>query len=56
MFREAKVHDRAVALMAPGKVDLNPSITVTFGFADPIAAFERLAEGRAADVKTQILM
>ena len=56
VFRYANVYDRAVGLMASGKVDLKPLITATYGFEQSIAAFERAAEGRPADVKTQILM
>ena len=56
VFRYANVYDRAVGLMASGKVDLKPLITANYGFDDSIAAFERAAEGRPGDVKTQILM
>ena len=56
VFRYANVYDRAVGLMASGKVDLKPLITANYGFEDSIAAFERAAEGRPGDVKTQILM
>ena len=56
VFRYANVYDRAVALMASGKVDLKPLITANYGFDQSIAAFERAAEGRSGDVKTQILM
>jgi D-xylulose reductase len=35
-------------------VDLKPLITETFPFEKSIAAFERAAEGRPADVKLQI--
>jgi D-xylulose reductase len=54
VFRYAHQYDRAIALMASGKVDLKPLITETFGFEDSIAAFERAAEGRPQDVKLQI--
>lgn len=56
VFRYANVYDRAINLMASGKVDLRPLITASYGFEDSIAAFERAAEGRPGDVKTQILM
>ena len=56
VFRYANVYDRAIALMASGKVDLKPLVTANYGFEDAIAAFERAAEGRPGDVKTQILM
>ncbi|MGZ9809344.1 NAD(P)-dependent alcohol dehydrogenase [Pseudoroseicyclus sp. H15] len=54
VFRYANVFDRAVALIASGKVDLKPLISETFAFADSVAAFERAAEGRPTDVKLQI--
>lgn len=54
VFRYANVYDRAIDLMASGKVDLKPLITETFTFDDSIKAFERAAEGRPTDVKLQI--
>lgn len=54
VFRYANNFDRALNLIASGKVDLKPLITDTFGFADAIAAFERAAKGLPADVKLQI--
>jgi D-xylulose reductase len=54
VFRYANVYDRAIAMIASGKVDLKPLITHTYGFEDSITAFERAAEGRPADVKLQI--
>ena len=56
VFRYANVFDRALAMIASGKVDLKPLITETFPFDDSVAAFERAAEGRPADVKLQITM
>ena len=56
VFRYANVFDRALAMIASGKVDLKPLISHTYAFKDSIAAFERAAEGRAADVKLQIKM
>ena len=56
VFRYAHQYDRAIALIASGKVDLKPLITETFPFEKSIFAFERAAEGRPADVKLQILM
>jgi D-xylulose reductase len=56
VFRYANVYDRAIAMIASGKVDLKPLISETFGFAESIAAFERAAEGRPGDVKLQIKM
>lgn len=54
VFRYAHQYDRAIALMASGKVDLRPLITETFAFEDSVRAFERAAEGRPGDVKLQI--
>jgi len=54
VFRYANVYDRAIAMIASGKVDLKPLVTETYGFEDSIAAFERAAEGRPGDVKLQI--
>jgi D-xylulose reductase len=54
VFRYANVFDRALNLIASGKVDLKPLISETFGFEDSIGAFERAASGRANDVKLQI--
>ena len=54
VFRYANVYDRAIELMASGKIDLKPLISETFAFDDSIKAFERAAEGRPTDVKLQI--
>lgn len=54
VFRYANVYDRAIAMIASGKVDLKPLISETFRFDESIAAFERAAEGRPGDVKLQI--
>jgi D-xylulose reductase len=56
VFRYANVYDRAIAMIASGKVDLKPLITETFAFEESIGAFERAAEGRPGDVKLQIVM
>ncbi|SCY92702.1 NAD(P)-dependent alcohol dehydrogenase [Paracoccus tibetensis] len=56
VFRYANVYDRAIALIAAGKVDLKPLISATVPFANSIAAFDRAAEGRESDVKIQIEM
>ena len=56
VFRYANVFDRALALIAAGKVDLKPLVSGTYPFADAVAAFERAAEGRPADVKLQIVV
>ena len=54
VFRYANVFDRALAMIASGKVDLKPLVSETFPFENSIAAFERAAEGRPGDVKLQI--
>ena len=54
VFRYANVFDRALQMIASGKVDLKPLISETFPFEQSIAAFERAAEGRSTDVKLQI--
>jgi D-xylulose reductase len=54
VFRYANVFDRALAMIASGKVNLKPLISHTFSFEDSVTAFERAAEGRPDDVKLQI--
>ncbi len=54
VFRYANVFDRALTMIASGKVHLMPLISETFTFDQSIAAFERAAEGRPKDVKLQI--
>lgn len=56
VFRYANVFDRALNLIASGKVDLKPLISATFSFEDSIKAFDRAVEGRPADVKLQITL
>ncbi|HEX8711298.1 MAG TPA: NAD(P)-dependent alcohol dehydrogenase [Terracidiphilus sp.] len=56
IFRYANVYPRAVALLASGKVDLKPLVSAVFPFEKSIAAFERAAESRPADVKLQIVV
>ncbi|MCA1334586.1 NAD(P)-dependent alcohol dehydrogenase [Pseudooceanicola marinus] len=56
VFRYANVYDRAIALMASGKVDLTPLISGTIPFEDSIAGFDRAVEARDTDVKLQIAM
>lgn len=56
VFRYAHQYDRAIALMASGRVDLKPLISETFAFEDSIKAFERAVEARPTDVKLQIRM
>lgn len=54
VFRYANVFDRAVELIASGKIDLKPLISATIDFEESIKAFERAAEQRPGDVKLQI--
>ncbi|MVS98410.1 NAD(P)-dependent alcohol dehydrogenase [Devosia marina] len=54
VFRYAHQYDRAIALIASGKVDLKPLISETFAFEDSKAAFDRAVEARPTDVKLQI--
>jgi len=54
VFRYANVYDRAIALIASGKVDLRPLISATLPFDKSVAAFERAVEARPTDVKIQI--
>ena len=56
IFRYANVFDRALELIASGKVDLKPLVSGTFPFADGVSAFERAAEARPGDVKLQIAL
>jgi D-xylulose reductase len=56
VFRYANVFDRALALIASGKVDLKPLISESFAFVDSIAAFERAAKGLPSDIKLQIVV
>ncbi|KAG1713774.1 putative D-xylulose reductase [Nymphon striatum] len=54
VFRYANVFDRALELIASGKVDLKPLISETFSFEESISAFERAAKGLPTDIKLQI--
>jgi D-xylulose reductase len=56
VFRYANIFDRALELIASGKVDLKPLISETFSFADSIKAFERAASAHPTDVKLQIVI
>lgn len=56
VFRYANVFDRALALIASGKVDLKPLVSATFHFDQSIEAFERAAKGLPGDVKLQITL
>jgi D-xylulose reductase len=56
VFRYANVFDRAIEMIASGRVDLKPLIAETFDFERSVEAFERAASGRPTDIKLQILM
>ncbi len=56
VFRYAHQYERAIALMASGRVDLKPLISETFPFERSIEAFDRAVEARPSDVKLQIRM
>lgn len=56
VFRYANVYDRAIELIASGKVDLKPLISASLPFEDAVAAFDRAVEARETDVKLQIVM
>ena len=48
--------ERALDLIASGKVDLKPLVSETFDFERSVEAFERTREGRPGDVKLQITL
>lgn len=54
VFRYANIYDRAINLIASGKVDLKPLISETFAFENSVQAFDRAVEARPTDVKIQI--
>ncbi|WP_339860037.1 NAD(P)-dependent alcohol dehydrogenase [Thalassospira alkalitolerans] len=54
VFRYANVYDRAIELIASGKVDLKPLISDTLSFENAIVAFDRAVAQRPEDVKIQI--
>ena len=56
VFRYANVFDRAIDMIASGRVDLKPLIAETFGFEQSVEAFERAASARPTDIKLQIVM
>ncbi|WP_438751076.1 NAD(P)-dependent alcohol dehydrogenase [Pararhizobium sp. O133] len=56
VFRYAHQYERSIALLASGRVDLNPLISETFTFENSIAAFDRAVEARPSDVKLQIVL
>lgn len=56
IFRYRNVYQKAIDLIAAGRLDLKPFITDSYPMEDSVAAFERVREVRPADVKIQILV
>lgn len=56
VFRYANIYNRAIDIIAAGKIDLAPLISATYDFKDSIEAFDRAAAGHASDIKIQIKM
>jgi D-xylulose reductase len=54
VFRYANVYQKAVNLLASGKLDVARFISHTYPLDDAAAAFDRVAESRPSDVKIQI--
>jgi D-xylulose reductase len=54
VFRYTNMFDRAVNLIAAGKVDVKPLISMTFPWEQSIEAFQLAAEGRPDIVKIQL--
>ena len=56
VFRYANMYDRAIELIASGRIDLKPLISATFPFNQSVEAFDRAVEGNPSDVKLQITL
>lgn len=56
VFRYANVYQRAIDLVAAGRIDLTPFITETYDLDHAVDAFDRVAESRPGDVKIQIAL
>jgi D-xylulose reductase len=56
VFRYAHQYDRAIALIASGRVNLLPLVSATFPFSRSVEAFQRAAQALQGDVKLQIRM
>lgn len=54
VFRYANVYQRAVQLIASGKLSLKPLVTETYEFADGVKAYEYAANPKPTSVKVQI--
>ncbi|MBL1420830.1 MAG: NAD(P)-dependent alcohol dehydrogenase [Alphaproteobacteria bacterium] len=56
VFRYANIYNRAIDIIAAGKIDLSSLISATYDFKDSVEAFDRAAAGHALDIKIQIKM
>ena len=56
VFRYANIFDRAITLIASGKINMTPLIAKIYDFSNAIIAFDRPAQARPDDVKIQINM
>ncbi|MFT8329967.1 NAD(P)-dependent alcohol dehydrogenase [Bifidobacterium psychraerophilum] len=54
IFRYANVYQKAIDLVAAGKINLKPFISKTYSMQESKDAFDRVAEGHPEDVKIQI--
>ena len=54
VFRYANQFERALALIASGRISVKPLISRVYPFAQSVEAFARAVEGIAGDVKIQI--
>ena len=55
VFRYANIYDRAVNLLASGKIDVKPLISKCYPFEKSVEAFEFAAKAPANIIKTQIV-
>lgn len=56
IFRYANVHQKAIDLIAGGRIDVKPFVSASFPLEESLAAFDRVAEARPSDVKIQIIV
>ena len=54
IFRYAHIYPQAVAMLASGKIDVEPLITNLYGFADSVEAFDFARSAPPGAVKVQI--
>ncbi|RBP97573.1 NAD(P)-dependent alcohol dehydrogenase [Bifidobacterium aemilianum] len=54
VFRYANVYQKAIDLMAAGKINVKPFISKVFDMDHAVDAFDQVAEARPEDVKIQI--